>query len=628
MAFFRPGAAAGLLPLGKLVLRTATICWRLPSGHAVGYNERVASLRFSAAALLIAWCGAAQALEPPSGIAAFVGEFTAQDQSIAPEKPPCGGALVLISADGLALSLAEALPPGDGPWKVVFPGSVADPAQGPALATVVRRGATSTGVLLRIGPLPSGAVPLTGCAGDALTVGMPVWSAGNSHGTIELDGQVALSRGIVSGRSVIEANDPPVRGRHGKILSLYRGPVIEVDAAINDGNQGGALLDDAGRLAGLVSLGAERARRMGTAVPLPAILADLGLRSADLGGDPLPAPRPPSADETALISATTVVARSVALVAFDRPRGPGNPQAVPRPPRAVDEAPGWERRKLRDWWAAYWHQQQVFFADQPVTAVALGGTDLVTSASNLHGEATNGRVLLAGGSVACSVVAVDVPLDLALLRAERDLGLPAAPLAKVRPALGTTVGLLGRHRADSGHTLTIGGISAADRRLDQWPYALLQVDCLANYGSLGGPLVTADGTVAGLLVLLGPGDDRPWLVNSGVAMAVDAPTLAEAVTRLKTGASRDRPRLVGLGIRHRYEGDDSGVLVQEVVPGTGAAAAGLQAGDRILRLNGNPVSDHQSLSRLLLRRQPGDRVDLTIDRAGQRLVLTVELKEF
>jgi S1-C subfamily serine protease len=60
-----------------------------------------------------------------------------------------------------------------------------------------------------------------------------------------------------------------------------------------------------------------------------------------------------------------------------------------------------------------------------------------------------------------------------------------------------------------------------------------------------------------------------------------------------------------------------GCRVVSVVPGLAARGAGLQSGDIITELDGNPVKGYESLTELLLTRQPGDKVRLVIK--GTRL---------
>lgn len=561
--------------------------------------------------LLGAWCLAA-ALEPPTGIAAIL---PGDDEQL-----PCGGSAVVVARrDGalIAITLEEALPAGDRPLRLLFPGGV------PRTATVERRGVRTTALALRIPDVP-GAAPLACADSDRAAVGLTVWTAGNASASLEHDGQVAISRGLVSGRYGIPADAPPVRGRAGRELSRYRGPVLELDAAVNDGNQGGAVLDDAGRLLGLVSLGCTRERRLGTAVPLRAVLADLGL---DL---PLAVPAPPIAAHAALAQAAQAVAPSVALVYLQRPGGLGNPEAVPRPPTAVDQAPLADREGLQRWWNMHYHQQQMFWTDQPVSAVCVDAERglLITAASNLHGGATQGLVLAPdGGSVPCTVVATHAPLDLALLRAERPLPLTTARLSAARALrLGEAVGIVGRHQVGAEPTLTAGVVSATTRRRLRSDHAFRQTDAEGNYGSLGGPVVSADGALIGLVVMLGPEDDeRPWLINSGVTLFVDAAAVAAALPALTAGTSTARGTFVGLGVTMDYSGKRP--VVKAVGKDSGAERAGLKPGDLLESVAGVRIHDHMTIVRTLMRRTAGERVEVVVRRGGVPVTLLAELRE-
>ena len=60
----------------------------------------------------------------------------------------------------------------------------------------------------------------------------------------------------------------------------------------------------------------------------------------------------------------------------------------------------------------------------------------------------------------------------------------------------------------------------------QSEFAFHQTDAMANYGNLGGPVIDITGSVVGMLVLLGPNEQWPWLINSGVSLFVDSATIA------------------------------------------------------------------------------------------------------
>ena len=66
-----------------------------------------------------------------------------------------------------------------------------------------------------------------------------------------------------------------------------------------------------------------------------------------------------------------------------------------------------------------------------------------------------------------------------------------------------------------------------------------------------------------------------------------------------------------------------GEFVQSVQPGEPADAAGLQAGDVVLRVDGKEVTPDQTLSWIVANIEPGDRVDLQIVRDGERRTLPV-----
>lgn len=83
-----------------------------------------------------------------------------------------------------------------------------------------------------------------------------VFTLGNSFKSVEIDLQVAVSRGEVT--SVF----PVIKGK-----GRYRGTAIETNASINPGDYGGPLLNRKGEVVGLVTAGFVLGRRAGLAVP-------------------------------------------------------------------------------------------------------------------------------------------------------------------------------------------------------------------------------------------------------------------------------------------------------------------------------------------------------------------------
>jgi S1-C subfamily serine protease len=69
----------------------------------------------------------------------------------------------------------------------------------------------------------------------------------------------------------------------------------------------------------------------------------------------------------------------------------------------------------------------------------------------------------------------------------------------------------------------------------------------------------------------------------------------------------------------------NGIVVGAVVPGSPAAAAGLQPRDIITAVDGQQLTDESSLAQLLSQHQPGDTVRLTVIRNGQQQDVPVTL---
>ncbi len=67
------------------------------------------------------------------------------------------------------------------------------------------------------------------------------------------------------------------------------------------------------------------------------------------------------------------------------------------------------------------------------------------------------------------------------------------------------------------------------------------------------------------------------------------------------------------------------MIVAGVEPGTPAADAGLERGDIIRKVNGEPVKNSRDLLDRIASRRPGERVDLEVLREGRTFEVTVTL---
>ena len=119
-------------------------------------------------------------------------------------------------------------------------------------------------------------------------------------------------------------------------------------------------------------------------------------------------------------------------------------------------------------------------------------------------------------------------------------------------------------------------------------YAWIQHDASIAPGNSGGPLVDLSGRIVGV-------NTRGMIVGGDLAFAIPG---AEAGRIVKALIAHGKVPRVSLGFRLRsLKGTPytQGVLVNAVERGSPPEKAGLQAGDRILSLNGNPITALQPI---------------------------------
>lgn len=229
---------------------------------------------------------------------------------------------------------------------------------------------------------------------------------------------------------------------------------------------------------------------------------------------------------------------------------------------------------------------------------------------------------LASRRLPAHIVGKDTLTDVALLKVEAT-SLPALRFAKadsvhvgqIALAFGSPLGL--------ENTMTLGVISALHRQLNlSSPVSYLQTDASINPGNSGGPLVDIQGEVIGMNTMIASESGG----NEGVGFSIPADTLAFVYQQLRSLGHVRRgaigviaraitPELAaGLQIK-----TSSGVILEDVVPGSSADKAGLRPGDVVLALDKRAVSDPRILSLLLFRKQIGEVVLFSVTRGNGTL---------
>jgi S1-C subfamily serine protease len=252
--------------------------------------------------------------------------------------------------------------------------------------------------------------------------------------------------------------------------------------------------------------------------------------------------------------------------------------------------------------------------------------DVVTNA-HVVGNAKKVAVTGPTGKVyPASVVGTFTPDDLALVRiSSRDLS--AARFAdSSKLAVGEIVLAIGNPLGLTS-SVTDGIISALGRtQIEQTGATLentIQTSAAINPGNSGGALVDLQGRVVGMNTLAA-GSPAGGLAP-GIGFAIPSNTIKDIAGQLATHGkviNSHRPFL-GIGAATLPAG---GILVTKVYPGTGAAKAGLRAGDVIVSIDGMPTPTLDALAQVLAHHEPGDTVRVQLS-GRRKATLTVKLGE-
>lgn len=164
------------------------------------------------------------------------------------------------------------------------------------------------------------------------------------------------------------------------------------------------------------------------------------------------------------------------------------------------------------------------------------------------------------------------------------------------------------------------------RVISDGPGNFLTTDCTLIGGDSGGPLFDLNGKIVGIHSSIGQS-----LTNNNHA-GIDG--FREDWTRIHAGEAWGElslnpfanPEMPVLGIGMAMARGIKGVIVESVVHGSPAAAAGVRTGDLIRSLDGSAVRDGAELLQILAKCQAGDSVKLGVLRDRDSLDMNVTLK--
>ncbi|MCJ8517293.1 serine protease Do [Pseudorhizobium tarimense] len=234
-----------------------------------------------------------------------------------------------------------------------------------------------------------------------------------------------------------------------------------------------------------------------------------------------------------------------------------------------------------------------------------------------------------GTELDAKLIGKDSRTDLAVLKVDANRKFTYVNLAddtKVRVgdwvvAVGNPFGL--------GGSVTAGIVSARGRDIGSGPYDdYIQIDAAVNRGNSGGPAFNLEGEVIGINTAI----FSPSGGNVGIAFAIPASVAKDVVQDLIDDGKVERGWL-GVQIQPVTKdiaeslglSETQGALVVAPQEGSPGQKAGIQQGDVITAINGEPIKDARDLARKVAAFGPDTKVEVAVWRDGKSQNIDVTL---
>ena len=270
------------------------------------------------------------------------------------------------------------------------------------------------------------------------------------------------------------------------------------------------------------------------------------------------------------------------------------------------------------------------------SGVIISSDGYILTCAHVVDGASNITVTINDKDYTATLVGEDTTSDIAVIKIDADGLTPATVGNSDSLKVGQSVMAVGNPLGELGGTVTGGMISALNRSVTIQgsssvnTMSLIQMDASVSPGNSGGGLFNMNGELVGIVNAKSSSSDAEGL---GFAIPInDAIKVAQEL--LENGYVTGRPYL---GITYLAVTDAQtasqlgvnayGVYVVEVVKGGPAEKAGLQAGDRIVSVDGTEIASKDDLGTLMQKHAAGDTLSITIARDGQMQTVNVTLGE-
>ena len=271
---------------------------------------------------------------------------------------------------------------------------------------------------------------------------------------------------------------------------------------------------------------------------------------------------------------------------------------------------------------------QVLVGTGPTTGVIVSSDGYVlSSAFNFIQQPSSILVTLPNGKrAAAQIVSRDRSRMLVLLKVNTDQVLkPATPVARDQMQVGQWTIAIGRTFDPKRCNASVGILSAKNRI---WGKAI-QTDAKISPTNYGGPLVDLQGRTLGILVPLSPQQQgevagAEWY-DSGIGFAVPLTDVLPHLEKLKAGTDL-YPGLMGISLKGKDIYADP-AIVSVCQAKSPAYNAGIKVGDRIIEINGHPITRQAQLKHALGSQYANQTVKVVLMRGTKREEVDVTLTD-
>lgn len=227
------------------------------------------------------------------------------------------------------------------------------------------------------------------------------------------------------------------------------------------------------------------------------------------------------------------------------------------------------------------------------------------------------------------IIGGDETTDLAVIKIDKT-GLTAAEFGESSNLnVGELVAVIGNpYGKEFANSVTVGYISALNRKLtiSGRTYNLIQTDAAINAGNSGGALVNNKGQVIGISSAKISSTDV-----EGMCFAIPIDEALPIIKELISDGKITRPYIgiVGMNVTEtmaKMYNLQEGVYVYSIDENSPASKVNLKKGDVVTAIDSTEITTMEELNEIKNKKKIGDKVTLTVDRAGEKINVEVVLE--